>query len=95
MAGGVKRASGGFHVVRREACAWSSRDYARKAMTLRGPTLVQDFQAVVRGYIERRFGAAGRMRRNSSLGLAGRPRCAGCLCLALSDLVYWHYGQGT
>src|SRR3954451_8733807 len=32
----------------------------RKAMTLRGPTLVQDFQAIVQGYIERRFGAAGR-----------------------------------
>ena len=32
----------------------------KKAMTLRGPTLVQDFQAIVQGYIERRFGAAGR-----------------------------------
>jgi (E)-4-hydroxy-3-methylbut-2-enyl-diphosphate synthase len=32
----------------------------RKAMTLHGPTLVQDFQAIVQGYIERRFGAAGR-----------------------------------
>jgi (E)-4-hydroxy-3-methylbut-2-enyl-diphosphate synthase len=32
----------------------------RKAMTLRGPTLVQDFKALVQDYIERRYGAAGR-----------------------------------
>jgi (E)-4-hydroxy-3-methylbut-2-enyl-diphosphate synthase len=32
----------------------------KKAMTLRGPTLVQDFKAIVQDYIERRFGAAGR-----------------------------------
>ncbi len=32
----------------------------KKAMTLRGPTLAQDFQAIVEDYIERRFGAAGR-----------------------------------
>jgi (E)-4-hydroxy-3-methylbut-2-enyl-diphosphate synthase len=30
----------------------------RKAMTLRGPTLVQDFKAIVQDYIERRYGAA-------------------------------------
>src|SRR5919107_5048097 len=34
----------------------------RKAMTLRGPTLVQDFQAIVQGYIERRFGLAAKPR---------------------------------
>jgi (E)-4-hydroxy-3-methylbut-2-enyl-diphosphate synthase len=32
----------------------------RKAMTLRGPTLAQDFQKLVVDYIERRFGQAGR-----------------------------------
>jgi (E)-4-hydroxy-3-methylbut-2-enyl-diphosphate synthase len=32
----------------------------RKAMTLRGPTLVDDFKALVRDYIERRYGAQGR-----------------------------------
>jgi (E)-4-hydroxy-3-methylbut-2-enyl-diphosphate synthase len=31
-----------------------------KAMTLRGRTIAQDFKAIVQGYIERRFGAAGR-----------------------------------
>jgi (E)-4-hydroxy-3-methylbut-2-enyl-diphosphate synthase len=30
----------------------------RKAMTLRGPTLVQDFKAIVQDYIERRYGVA-------------------------------------
>jgi (E)-4-hydroxy-3-methylbut-2-enyl-diphosphate synthase len=30
----------------------------RKAMTLRGPTLAQDFKAIVQDYIERRFGVA-------------------------------------
>jgi (E)-4-hydroxy-3-methylbut-2-enyl-diphosphate synthase len=29
----------------------------RKAVTLRGPTLARDFQDIVRGYIEKRFGA--------------------------------------
>ena len=29
----------------------------RKAMTLRGPTLAQDFQKIVVDYIERRYGA--------------------------------------
>jgi (E)-4-hydroxy-3-methylbut-2-enyl-diphosphate synthase len=32
----------------------------RKAMTLRGATLAQDFQAIVTDYIEKRFGQAGR-----------------------------------
>jgi (E)-4-hydroxy-3-methylbut-2-enyl-diphosphate synthase len=32
----------------------------RKAVTLRGPTLAQDFQKLVIDYIERRFGQAGR-----------------------------------
>jgi len=32
----------------------------RKAVTLRGPTLARDFQALVIDYIERRFGTAGR-----------------------------------
>jgi (E)-4-hydroxy-3-methylbut-2-enyl-diphosphate synthase len=32
----------------------------RKAMTLRGPTLAQDFKAIVQDYIERRFGAGAR-----------------------------------
>jgi (E)-4-hydroxy-3-methylbut-2-enyl-diphosphate synthase len=32
----------------------------RKAMTLRGPTLVDDFKALVQDYIERRYGAEGR-----------------------------------
>ena len=31
----------------------------RKVMTLRGPKLVQDFQAVVQGYIGRRGGRGG------------------------------------
>jgi (E)-4-hydroxy-3-methylbut-2-enyl-diphosphate synthase len=29
----------------------------RKAMTLRGPTLVQDFKAIVEDYVEKRYGA--------------------------------------
>jgi len=32
----------------------------QKAMTLRGPTLVEDFKALVQDYIERRYGRAGR-----------------------------------
>jgi (E)-4-hydroxy-3-methylbut-2-enyl-diphosphate synthase len=32
----------------------------RKAMTLRGPTLVDDFKALVQDYIERRYGPEGR-----------------------------------
>ena len=32
----------------------------RKAMTLRGPTLVADFKAIVEDYVARRFGAEGR-----------------------------------
>jgi (E)-4-hydroxy-3-methylbut-2-enyl-diphosphate synthase len=32
----------------------------KKAVTLRGPTLAQDFKAIVQDYIERRFGTAGR-----------------------------------
>ena len=34
-----------------------------KAMTLRGPTLAKDFQAIVQGYIERKYGQA---RRNAA-----------------------------
>jgi (E)-4-hydroxy-3-methylbut-2-enyl-diphosphate synthase len=32
----------------------------KRAVTLRGPTLSQDFKAIVQDYIERRFGTAGR-----------------------------------
>ena len=32
----------------------------RKAMTLRGPTLAQDFQKIVLDYIERNYGQPGR-----------------------------------
>ncbi len=32
----------------------------RKAVTLRGPSIARDFQALVRDYIERRFGRSGR-----------------------------------
>jgi (E)-4-hydroxy-3-methylbut-2-enyl-diphosphate synthase len=32
----------------------------RKAMTLRGPTIAQDFQRIVLDYIEKRYGAVGR-----------------------------------
>ena len=32
----------------------------RKAVTLRGPTLAQDFKTLVLDYIERRYGRAGR-----------------------------------
>jgi (E)-4-hydroxy-3-methylbut-2-enyl-diphosphate synthase len=32
----------------------------RKAMTLRGPTLARDFQALVTDYIEKRFGERAR-----------------------------------
>ena len=34
-----------------------------KAMTLRGPTLAKDFQAIVQDYIERKYGQA---RRNAA-----------------------------
>ena len=49
----------------------------RKAMTLHGPTLVQDFQAIVQGYIERRFGAAGRdaaIRARTAIGFRSHRR---------------------
>jgi (E)-4-hydroxy-3-methylbut-2-enyl-diphosphate synthase len=32
----------------------------RKAMTLRGPTLVADFKALVQDYIDRRYGGGGK-----------------------------------
>jgi len=34
----------------------------RKAATLRGPTLAQDFMAMVQDYIEKRFGQARQMQ---------------------------------
>jgi hypothetical protein len=57
----------------------------RKVMPLRGPELVQDFQAIVQGYIGRRGGT----RRSSSSDLAVLLRCVGCLCLALGDFGRW------
>jgi len=45
----------------------------RKAMTLRGPTLAQDFQKIVLDYIERNYGRAG----NALAGQILAPRRAG------------------
>jgi (E)-4-hydroxy-3-methylbut-2-enyl-diphosphate synthase len=33
----------------------------KKAMTLRGPSIADDFKAVLEDYIERRFGAGSRL----------------------------------